>query len=577
MQHNFEVIKKQIKDNIQLLINAEKLDEASLLLEDYIKMVSDDLEIYSIKAVISIIKGNLKQAKEILKSGLMIDEKNFDINYNLAYVCEVEKDYTNALIGYKKTLIQNYYNIDTSIIQTKIEELKENIKANVKNSFDLNVANLDNILFIALDVNDKISTLAKGLNSFGINIDLAYSGKGVMNQFTANANPYRKILGVSKIYDLIKYVRYYKYDGIYIFNISNEIENYFKNKGINILSKDIFDKTNEEIIEYFSNNKLNQYTQHNYIENINITILVPTYNRPYYLNRILTFINNYKNIKPTVMILDSSTKNEKIENENLINKFENCNIVYSEYSSDIKFFEKINNGLTEVNTEYICLCADDDFITEESIIESIKKLDNEKDLYSVKGKNLYFTYSMSNLIEYDWFEGLNQNSPIERLKEITKGFVPSLIYQVFRTKEFKKMYLFIEENMKELPENDTFIEYLFYFMVIVTGKIGKIDVDLNIRDKSVPRETEIKNFPHAVIDGSFNNNYEAFCNFLSKYFICLGENVENIDMHMQKIFINFLVNFLKVPRESVHVINNKFEIKELEKGMRKSWCWPTNL
>ncbi|MBU3170211.1 TIGR00180 family glycosyltransferase [Clostridium estertheticum] len=572
-----DLIKKQIKDNIQFLINKEKLDEASLLLDEYVKMVSDDLEIYSIRAIISIMKGNLNQAEEILSLGIMIDENNFDINYNLAYVYEVKKDYIKALIRYKKTLKQNYYNIDITIIQTKIDELKEKIKANQGNSFDLNIANIDNILFIDFDVGEKTQTLANRLNSYGINIDLAYSGESLMNQITVNSNPYRKILGITQIDHLIEYAEYYNYDGIYMVNTSNEIKRYFKTKGIKVLSKDIFDNTDEEIIKYFSNNKLNPHTQHKYIENNDITILVPTYNRPYYLNRVLTYINNYKNIKPKVMILDSSKENKKMENKKTISKFENCNIIYNHYSSEINLFEKINNGLTGVDTDYICLCADDDFITEESIIESIKKLNNEKDLYSVKGKNLYFTYSMANLIEYDWFEGLNQNNPIERLKEITKGFVPSLIYQVFRTDKFKNMYLFIEENMKELPENDTFTEYLFYFMVIVTGKIGKINIDLNIRDKSVPREIEIKNFPHAIVDGSFNENYEAFCNFIKKYFIYLGENVEYIDRQIPKIFSDFLVNFLNVPRENVHIINNKFVIKQLEKGMRKSWCWSVNL
>ena len=571
------IILKGIKDNINRLIENGYLKEAEELLHEYQKINSNDIEIYSIRAVIRIMEGKLIEAENIINNGLKIDNNNFDLNYNLAYLYEQNEEYTKALIGYRKILRQNYYNIDIIGIETKIYELKENIKADVKNSFDLNIANIDNILFIAFNVNEKTHMLADILKNYGINIDLAYSGTNPINQLAIKVNPYRKILGITNLDHLIEYAKYYNYDSIHIFNASSEIKKYFKMKGLKVLCEDVLDKPDEKIIAYYSTNKFNIYTQHKCIENSNITILIPTYNRPHYLNRVLTFINNYKYIKAKVVVLDSSEESNKIENKKIVNKLKNSNLIYNQYHHKINFFKKLNNGLKNVNTEYVCLCADDDFLTEEGIIESIKKLDEEKNLYSVKGKNLYFTYAMANLMEYDWFEGLNQNDPIERLKKITQGFVPSLIYQVFRIDKFKKMYLFIEDNIKELPKNDTFTEYLFYFMVIVTGKIGKINIDLNIRDKSVPREMEIKNFPHAIVDGSFNENYKAFSDFLKKYFIYLGENAENIDKYMPKIFGDFLVNFLNVPKENVCLINNMFEIKELEKGMKKSWVWPSNL
>lgn len=569
--------KVKIKENINILINSGQLEDAKALTSQYKKIEPNDTEVYSIDAVILMMEDKLEEAEEVLKEGLAKDNENFDLLYNLAYLYERKGNYLDSLINYKKALVKNYYNIDIDILESRIYDLKEKIMENNKNKFNLEVSKIDNILFIDFNIDENSLLLCEILGKYGINVDFAYSGKNPIEQINISSNPIRKLIGITELDGLIDYAKYYNYDDIYIVNSPNSIKNYFKSKGLKILDKNLFDSTDEEIIQYFYDNKLKKLTKYMYVEKSNITIIIPTYNRPYYLNRVLTFMNSYKYIKPKIIVLDSSEESRKHQNQEIIRKFNKVTIIYKQYSSDINFFEKLNRGLKDVDTKYVGLCADDDFFAEEGIIESLKKLDEENSLYSVKGKNLYFTYSMGNLIEYDWFYGLKSENCIERLKDITKGFVPSLIYQVFRTEKFKKMYLFIKENMKQLPENDTFTEYLFYFMVIVTGKIGKINIDLNIRDKSVPRVVDVKNFPHAVKEGNFNDNYKEFCEFLGKYVSLIGEDIEKFDSNISKIFIDFLVNFLKIPQENVIFNNEEFDVNELEKGMRKSWVWPSNL
>lgn len=97
-----EIMKKQVIGNIQLLIDDNKLNEAMSLIEEYIKIDSNDIEIYSMKAVVFIMKGNLKEAEEVLKEGLIIDRENFDLNYNLGYLYEQENKFNEALRYYKK-------------------------------------------------------------------------------------------------------------------------------------------------------------------------------------------------------------------------------------------------------------------------------------------------------------------------------------------------------------------------------------------------------------------------------------------------------------------------------------------
>lgn len=102
MENDIDLIKKQLKDNIQQLVDAGDLKEAKKLIEQYKNMAQDDVEAYSMDAVILIMEGKLEQAEQVLREGLIIDEDNFDLNYNLGYVYEKTEKFNLELDCYKK-------------------------------------------------------------------------------------------------------------------------------------------------------------------------------------------------------------------------------------------------------------------------------------------------------------------------------------------------------------------------------------------------------------------------------------------------------------------------------------------
>lgn len=102
MQNDVDSIKEQLKDNIQKLIDSGSLNEAGQLVEQYKNIARDDAEAYSMEAVVLIMEGKLQEAEEVLKEGLNIDEKNFDLNYNLGYVYEQAEKFNLALQYYEK-------------------------------------------------------------------------------------------------------------------------------------------------------------------------------------------------------------------------------------------------------------------------------------------------------------------------------------------------------------------------------------------------------------------------------------------------------------------------------------------
>ncbi|KMT22638.1 TIGR00180 family glycosyltransferase [Clostridium cylindrosporum] len=585
MDKKIESLKKRVSESVQFLIADNKLDEAISLINGYFKINSGDIEIYSMKAVVLIMQGDLEAAEEIINDGLKIDDNNFDLLYNLAYVYEQKEEYSKAIIYYKRARKLKYYE---STMKHEIDKIIENILINNRERIEeecktneiyryLNKVN--NVLFIDFNLTKKVNDLGKSLDEYGINIDLAYSGTSPDSNFSNKELIYRKTLGITNVDDLIEYVNYYCYDIVHIFNATQDINKYLKEKcDVQVISNDDFLMNKIEVIlkSYSESIKHKKYKLNN--ENgEDLTILIPTYNRPEVFKRTLSFFNSFKNCKPYIIVLDSSSDVNKKVNESTVLNYNNKKISYYAFDDSIECDFKINFGFEIIKTPYTAICADDDILTEEGIIKSLELLKEDNSLFSVKGKNLYFSGEISKLKEYDFFEGLMQENLVDRMHSYVKGFVCTLTYQVFRTYQIKKIYSFIKSNFDKVPIDGVFAEYCFYFLEVITGKIRKMNIDLNIRDKGIQREYYVKNFPETVVEGSFNKNYSMLCDFLCNYCEEIGANSNALKQNMDNIFSDFLINFISVPKEYIIIKDNKFDLVQLEIGMRKSWVWPRNL
>ena len=119
-------IRIDILNSIEDLINRYKLKEAKEVIEKYEEKIPFDTDIYSMKAVIYISEGDLKEAKTILLKGLLLDVYNFDFLYNLAYVYEQEGNYIKSVYFYKYASIYCRDNELTDEIINKINEIQKN-------------------------------------------------------------------------------------------------------------------------------------------------------------------------------------------------------------------------------------------------------------------------------------------------------------------------------------------------------------------------------------------------------------------------------------------------------------------
>ena len=131
--------------------------------------------------------------------------------------------------------------------------------------------------------------------------------------------------------------------------------------------------------------KLNPYKMSNF------SLIIPTYNRPNRLRRLLDYYNKYgKNFN--IIVADSSSNENKKLNKKSVLIFSNLSIIYLDnYSSKINTFYKIPDASNHVDTKYSVLCADDDFITADGIYKSVDFLEKNSDFSVVQGKFIAFS------------------------------------------------------------------------------------------------------------------------------------------------------------------------------------------
>lgn len=100
MQQDIDKIKAQIKENINALIGNGYLEEAKNLINEYNKMIPEDIEIYSMNAIVAIMEQDLNKAEKIIKEGIILDSYNFDLFYNLGYLYEIQNRIMEAIASY---------------------------------------------------------------------------------------------------------------------------------------------------------------------------------------------------------------------------------------------------------------------------------------------------------------------------------------------------------------------------------------------------------------------------------------------------------------------------------------------
>ena len=216
-------------------------------------------------------------------------------------------------------------------------------------------------------------------------------------------------------------------------------------------------------------------------KNFNVTILLTTFNRVNYINKWLDFVEQSK-IPFKIFISDGGNIVNIKKKLNL--KKRKLYISYKKfkyYKNFNHFYEKFYESIKKIDTKYIFIADDDDYILSNSIIKSVRFLDQNKHYSCAKGINCLGELIRNNnkvlgLALRDEgkkkYKSISSNIPDLRLIEYYKKKHLSVYNGLHRKDSLLKTFKIL--NSKNFF-NLFVTELIFCLSVIYNGKIVRMN------------------------------------------------------------------------------------------------------
>lgn len=272
-----------------------------------------------------------------------------------------------------------------------------------------------------------------------------------------------------------------------------------------------------------------------------ITIIIPTYNRPKSLERILNYyIKSGEDFH--FIVADSSNKKNKEENKKIVGPKQELKVTYlDDYQEDINPWLKFADAAGRVKTTYCLFCGDDDFILPSSIIKAVDFLEKNSDFALAQGRKVIFYKDFSGKIQWketENCESIEFSDPVARFKKQLADYSMATFSAVHRTDILKIIFA---ETAKFTNDN-RFGELLPSALALIYGKMKCLDIFYGAYEVS-SKSTGIvaKSIPEFIAEGSFTEKYNNFRKCLSLYLIKkVGISEENSEKIIDESMADYL-------------------------------------
>ena len=249
----------------------------------------------------------------------------------------------------------------------------------------------------------------------------------------------------------------------------------------------------------------------------NITIVIPTYKRYPFLKRLLKFYNDFA-IPIKILILDS-TPYEPSDTE-LEQLLFTDGTIWKKFDPEITYWDRVSRGTEFIDTDYVTLCADDDFIIPGAITQCIKFLDNNPEYSSAHG--LYFIHSNIEEIKRNNFSigplyhkgrSALEETGSERVQSYLRGkthYYP--LYAIQKTETFRTIWLETEKYT-----SDWYLTELFpCCLSFIYGKMKILPIFYASREPNTYDVNNYEIFKRCFSKNKLNKAVEGVTNHLSK-------------------------------------------------------------
>ena len=252
----------------------------------------------------------------------------------------------------------------------------------------------------------------------------------------------------------------------------------------------------------------------------NCNIIIPTYERPAYLRRILDYYSDYgKDFK--IIVADSSLDENKKVNKDTISSISNVDIKYlGDYPAEINPHHKIADAVDYAGEKYCALCADDDFVTPDGIKQSVDFLEKNPDFAIAHGQYVNFRLKDDERGKQQFYwkpiyshESITFSDPKIRLNYHLSNYLITTIYAVHRSDLLKMVH---KEALVSTVDPALFGELLPSMLTLIYGKMQCLDVLYAVRTGH-----SAGNWPMTLRDairkGIYDEEYAKFRDCLSTH------------------------------------------------------------
>lgn len=200
------------------------------------------------------------------------------------------------------------------------------------------------------------------------------------------------------------------------------------------------------------------------------TLIVPTYNRPGELARLLAYLSSHR-VEFPVLVLDSSDPDTKVRNK-AQSESAGCDVRYADFDASTPVWLKFLRGAEMVQTPFCSLCADDDVVLPQSLEAILGFLAAHPD-YSVAHGWYYTFYDNGHIgITSNVYRSasLDQDDAIDRLYAMFRSY-EAVTYGVYRTQVMQSVLADVQGVESMLGR-----ELLGGALTLAHGKAARIPV-----------------------------------------------------------------------------------------------------
>ena len=281
-----------------------------------------------------------------------------------------------------------------------------------------------------------------------------------------------------------------------------------------------------------------------------LTIVIPTYERPKYLERSINF---WKNYDFNVLYLDGS-----INAQNDLDLPTHIRYIHSNSSLQ----QRLIMSTREVKTPYVCFLSDDEFFIPNVLLRMISQLDINEEFVSIGAGCASFNFK-NQILELNLKYNKMQMEELElpnikiRLKSHFQDYLPRTIYGMHRAKIWRNAVL---ASDLECNIPDRAFEIIFEFMIVAQGKV-----------KILPEIHWLRSTENQSIGAKVNSEFDFFHNwwmsnqFISERKLVIASITKKLDLsgELDIEFESLIENTFRAYSE-----NSKIKMRNVKKNRR---------